>query len=281
MGGGSVQRILGCEKRRTADCVPRAAILRWLAGGLVIKGLLCVSIAATQDLEYQWRGDRFEGTKPSAVGGFGVTLLSASVDFEEQPNQVRDCFRVRYFVNREVPVYIVVRELGLNEEKEKYDYWLKRTQPPMTGWNTYAWATDDVVKKFRKLGMEDLAVVARLNRPEPTGDPIEQIAPVVFYQKKTPARIEGYRFWFRSRETAEFAASVYPMSGVQQAQILLKSSGRVISDRPFEVRWNVLDEREGSYKFVLSSTSKSNLRYEFEFYHQPIIKGVDSICPGG
>ena len=85
--------------------------------------LLVFVTALTQyapDLQYQKRGDRFEGVRAGGVSGYDVELLSARVESSALPATWPDTAAVSFFLPESTPVHLVVRQL--------------RPPPPSIGW---------------------------------------------------------------------------------------------------------------------------------------------------
>jgi hypothetical protein len=244
-------------------------VLRWTAVALVAGMALCAN--AQDDLSYQRRSDRYEGTKPKPVSGFDIELLSAVVDYRDKPQQLSERFHIRFFLPRSEDVHIVVRELDYRNY-----YWLDRVKP-RGAWkvgsdNVFDWPTSEVL---RPLGMHisDLGVVARLGRERPSA--IEKVAPVVFYQSQFPSRVPGYVFHFRLREDARIKGMIYRASGGDP--ILSVDLGRQRGGRPFAISWDVSSTPapEGQYRLVLSGyllSSNDPVSQVVEFYHRPGIE---------
>jgi len=241
---------------------------------MLVAALACATLCAQaqDDLQYQQRANRYEGTKGKPVAGFDVELLSARVDFSDNPERLGERFQARFFLERPTEVHLVVRELDY-----RYFYWLDRVRP-QTPWrsgygNVADWPTRDVIRQLDGLRISDLGVVARLERESPSA--VEKVAPVVFYQSQFPTQVTGYVFHFRIREDAKLKGAVYKASG--GAPVFSVDLGRQRGGRPFSVSWNVTTPRasEGVYRLVLSGYVLSNndpVSQVVQFYHQPEIK---------
>ena len=232
--------------------------------------LLCAH--AQDNLEYQKRANRYEGTKPKPVAGFDIELLSARVDFSDNPEHLGERFQARFFLERPTEVYLVVRELDY-----RHFYWLDKVVP-QSPWrsgygNVVDWPTRDVIRQLDGLRISDLGVVARIERESPSA--IEKVAPVVFYQSQFPTRVTGYVFHFRLREDAKLKGTVYKGSGGEPVFSL--DLGRQRGGRPFSLSWDVTSARvsEGVYRLVLSGymlATNDPVSQIVQFYHRPEIK---------
>ena len=146
------------------------------------------------ELQYQNRGNRYEGIKPNPVSGYSIELISVRVDYKEEVEQISDTFKVKFYLEEPSEVYLTIRELDYT-----YYYWMDKVQPAKP-WqrgfdNVFAWPTQDVIQKLSGLKMYDLGVVARVKHPGPRM--IEDVVPVIFYHSRYPATIEGYLFTFK------------------------------------------------------------------------------------
>jgi hypothetical protein len=215
---------------------------------VVVVALAFLGQASAQELGYRKRDNRFEGIKAKPVSGFDIELLSAMVDYQDQPDKVSGRFGVRFFLERSRSVHLVVRELDY-----KHYYWLDQVQPEVP-WekgfrNKFEWPTREVVQQLKGLTMNDLGVVARLDKLTPAA--VEQVAPVVFYQTQVPKTINGYVFAFRVRDDTKIKSTVYRMPEgriVSQWDMIKQHGGR-----PFFVRWVPQpDDTEGNYKVAVA-----------------------------
>ena len=103
----------------------------------------------------------------------------------------------RFFLKEPAGVYPLVREL-----EYKHYYVLDNVQPA-TAWqagygNVFEWPTGVVLGRLNAFKPSDLGVVVRLGKAAPSVD--ENVAPAVFYQSSTPARVTGYLFTFSVRD---------------------------------------------------------------------------------
>ena len=251
---------------------PDMKYLSWKISLLVLVGSLVSALYAQDSLLYQKRTNRYEGIKPKLVSGFDIELLSARVDFNDNPDRLGERFQARFFLDRPTNVYLVVRELDY-----RYYYWLDKVLP-QSPWrsgygNVIDWPTRDVIGQLDGLRISDLGVVVRLEREGPSA--VEKVAPVVFYQTQFPTRVNGYVFHFRLREDAKLKGTVYKASGGDPVFSL--DLGKQRGGRPFAVNWDVTSPRttEGPYRLVLSGymlATNDLVSQVVQFYHQPEIK---------
>ena len=242
--------------------LPLAALMLWSGAA-----------RANDPLDYQKRAQRYEGIKPKPVSGFDIELLSAQIDFQDNPETLGDRFQVRFFLDQVVPVQIIVRELDY-----KHYYWLDKIEPS-SPWssgfgNVFAWPTADVVQQLGDLRISDLGVVARLGRNQPSST--ERVAPVLLYQSQFPSEAQGYVFTFRLREDARIKGAVYNLQERGRA-VYERDLGRQRGGRPFAFKWKPLagQAAEGRYKVIITGyalDTNDPVHQEVEFHHRPAIK---------
>jgi len=245
--------------------------LRSLAFAVVLAALGSAAASHAQDeLQYRKRANRFEGIKPKPVSGFDVELLAAQIDYRENASRLGERLRARFYLDRQRPVHLVVRELDY-----RHYYWLDRVEPRQP-WragfdNVFEWPTGEVLKQLRGLQPHDLGVVARLDKPNPGAD--EAVAPVVLYQSRPPHSAASYLFYFRLREESVVKASIYP--GSSQQPVFTQDFGRQAGGRPFAVKWTQAAQAQaGSYRLVLRgyvSSSNDPIVQVVRFHHEPKI----------
>lgn len=226
------------------------------------------SIARQSRLEYQNRGNRYEGIKPKPVSGYDVELLSATVDYREPPERMPDRLRIRFYLEQDSTVYVTVRELDY-----KYYYWLDKVTPAKP-WragfdNVLEWPTKDVLQQLGEMNMYDLGVVARLEKPEPSI--IERVAPVIFYHSEPAGSIDGYIFTFKTNGDARLTCTFHKAGA--KAAVATTVFPRQVGGRPFAVRWNSSQAAEGEYRLVLMGyflDSNAPINQTVSFYHKAL-----------
>jgi hypothetical protein len=222
-------------------------------------------------LQYQSRGNRYEGVKPKPVSGYDIELLSALTNYQEAVSQKPpDQFKVKLYLERSFEVYLTVREL----DPKRY-YWMDKVQPsqpwkPGFG-NIFAWPTQVVIQQLAGIEMYDLGVVARLEKPEPSK--VDRVAPVIFYHSQLPATITGYLFTFKTAANAQLTWSVFKEGEAEP--VFPWTPRQEQGGRPFVVRWDAAKASEGYYKLMMSGYFRDNnnrFDYSIRFYHQPNVK---------
>jgi hypothetical protein len=222
--------------------------------------LVCVpSESAGAGLQYQNRGDRYEGIKAKPVAGYDIELISALVDYKEEAARLPDWFKVKFYLREPSKVYLTVRELDY-----RYYYWMDKVQPPEP-WkpgfgNYFKWSSREVIRRLDQLDMYDLGLVARLEKPEPRK--IDRVAPVIFYHSRHPSAVNGYLFTFRANGDARLISSFYNRGAAEP--VFTRRFRRQRGGRPFTVRWDSITSAEGQYKLVVKGY--------FLDTHQPIVE---------
>ncbi len=223
-------------------------------------------------LQYQNRGNRYEGIKSKPVSGYDNELISAQVDYEEEVRYIPSRFKVKFYLEKSLTdlsnVHLTVRELDY-----EYYYWLDRVHPHwQSGFNNvFEWSTKDVIQQLDEIKMYDLGVVVRIGKSEPTIS--EHVAPVIFYHSQFPATIKGYLFTFKTNGNAHLTCSIYKGGEAEPvfAVVFRKQKG----GRPFTIRWDSSKAVEGPYKLVVKGyflDTNDPIYQTVDFYHQPVVK---------
>ncbi len=238
-------------------------------------GFLYVSAPVTVvwaqlDLQYQQRGDRYEGVKPKPVSGYDIELISVLADYHEPvatagfPKRVT----VRFYLEKEDEVHLTVRELDYRAY-----YWLDKVQPD-TRWkpgfqNVFTWPTDPVLNQLSpKLDLYEIGALVRL-RTE-TSSTIEEVAPAVLYHTKLPEQIDGYQFTLKTGEDARLMATIIQQENGQEMDV--QKFRRKRAGRPFNIQWDAKTAPPGPYALKITGFSLStnqSITKEVYFYHQP------------
>ena len=239
--------------------------------GFVLLSLLALTSSPSADtrLEYQKRGNRYEGIKPRPVSGYDIELIAALVDYKEEANQIPDRIKVLFYLERPSEVHLIVRELDY-----KYYYWMDKVQPnepwrPGTN-NIFEWPTQDVLRELKEVTLYDLGVVARLQKPDP--GKIEQVAPAILYHSRLPAARKRYLFTFKASGNARLTASVYREG--EKTGLFTQIFQRQPGGRPFTVRWSAMG-LAGSYRLVVTGyflDTNVPIDQVVNFYHHPDVK---------
>lgn len=234
--------------------------------GMSILGLVVLGMAG-DDLSYQDRGDRYEGTKPKPIGGYEIELLGAIVEPLPSPGaDFPERAAVSFFLDREETVHFLARE----RDPKDY-YWLDQVKqsspwrPRAT--NTFSWPSGDVL---RPLGLRpaDLLFLVRLGHDKPRSE--ERVAPVLFEPAADGRRIGGYRFTFRTQATAKIRHAVYGPASAELQPFTPYSQRSAAT--PFEIAWIADGQPEGTYRLVLQGyfpADSQRFVQVVEFFHNP------------
>ena len=225
---------------------------------------------AQLDLQYQQRGDRYEGIKPKPVSGYDIELISVLADYQEPheaggfPKRVT----LRFYLAGDEAVHLTVRELDYRAY-----YWLDRVQPAepwKSGFqNVFTWPTDPVLSQLSpKLELYEIGALIRLHTA--TSSTIENVAPAVLYHTEPPAQVEGYRFTMKTGEDARLIATIIQQDSGQEMDV--QKFRRKRAGRPFTIQWDAKAVPPGSYALKITGFSLStnqSITKEVHFYHQP------------
>ena len=228
------------------------------------------ALDAESRLQYQNRGNRFEGVKPKPVSGYDIELVSAMVDYQEEITEIPVYLKLKFFLEKSEKVYLTVRELDY-----KHYYWMdkvKFSRPPHAGFeNNFEWSTEEVLQELHGLEMYDLGVVARISKPVPSR--IEKVAPVIYYHTSFPYKIYGYLFTFKTSLDARIICKVYSQNSA--TPIYTQTFRRQRGGRPFTFRWKSKDTPRGHIRLALNGyflCTNEQIDQTIYFYHQPFVE---------
>ncbi len=239
--------------------------------GLIFWGIP-LSLFAQLDLQYQSRGDRYEGVKPKPVSGYDIELISVLADYQEP--QKTDGFpkrvTLRFYLDSADEVHLTVRELDYRAY-----YWLDKVQPAEP-WkpgfqNTFTWPTDPVLSQLSpKLTLYEIGALVRLNNA--TSSSLEIVAPAVLYHTSLPAKITGYRFTMKTGEDARLKATFIQQDTGQDMDV--QKFRRKRAGQPFTIQWDAKTVPRGSYMLKITGFSLSTNEFinkEVQFFHEPCL----------
>lgn len=232
--------------------------------------LLLVPLAAwaASDLDYQNRGDRFEGVRPKPVSGYDIEVISVLVDYQESADQLPDQLRVAFYLQGKTAVHLTVRE-----QDYRLFYWLDRVTPAKE-WrakslNEFTWPTGVVLRQLdHKLNLYQLGVLIRLRKETPAKN--EEVAPAILYHARPPEKVGGYLFTMKTNGDARLSCKVY--RGGETAAMMTQVFRRIPGGRPFTVRWDAGDAQEAQYTLVCDGYFLDNnhpVRQTINFFHKP------------
>ena len=240
----------------------------WFLLGMLIVPL---PLWADANLDYQNRGDRFEGVKPKPVSGYDIEVISVLADYQEPATQLPDQLRVGFYLQNQTIAHLTVRE-----QDYRLYYWLDKVTPAK-GWqaksiNVFTWPTNAVLRQLdQKLNPYELGVLIRLGRETPAEN--EEIAPAMFYHAQPPEKITGYLFTMKANGDARLSCKV--LRGNESAELMTQTFRRLPGGRPFTVRWDAAGAQEGPYAMVCSGyflDTNQPLRQTVRFFHRPTVR---------
>lgn len=244
----------------------RKSIL-FLCVGLTV--LMSPSLFAQIELQYQNRGDRYEGVKLKPVSGYDIELISVLADYREPISEMPDQLKLKFYLRDAAAVQLIVRELDFRAY-----YWLDRVRPE-TAWaagfeNQFVWSTEVVLRPLG-LNMYDLGVLARVGYDAPRL--VERVAPAILYHSSPPEMIQGYLFTLKTSGDARLSCSIYPAEGEEPitTQVFRRKRG----GRPFTFHWVAASAAPGRYRLVVSGFNlRDNQRFDqtVEFDHEPQVQ---------
>jgi hypothetical protein len=226
---------------------------------------------ADANLDYQNRGDRFEGVKPKPVSGYDIEVISVLADYQEPATQLPDQLRVGFYLQSQTPVRLTVRE-----QDYRLYYWLDKVKPTKE-WqaksvNEYTWPTGAVLRQLdQKLNLYELGVLIRLGREIPAEN--EDIAPAILYHAQPPDKINGYLFTMKTNGDARLSCKV--LRGKESTELMTQAFRRIPGGRPFTVRWDAAGAQEGQYALVCNGyflDTNQPLRQTVRFFHRPTVR---------
>jgi hypothetical protein len=233
--------------------------------------LLTQALWAESNLDYQNRGDRFEGIRPKPVSGYDIEVISVLVDYQEPAEQLPDQLRVTFYLQSPTPVHLIVRERDF-----RLYYWLDKVKPAKD-WQTksvneFTWPTGAVLRQLdQKLNFYELGVLIRLKKDTPAS--VEDIAPAILYHAKPPDKIGGYLFTMKTNGDARLSCKVYRDG--ESAELMTQAFRRIPGGRPFTVRWDAGGAQEGPYSLVCKGYFLDNsqpVQQTIRFFHKPTVR---------
>lgn len=228
-----------------------------------------VSLVYGGPLDYQNRGEYWEGIAHNPVAESDIELLSALIDYREDWYPLPANCKLKFYLQHATAVDITVQEL-----RPKHNYKMERIIPKSPwrqGINDYQWATNEVIAQLR-LKITQLGIIASL-KPAAKSD-VEYIAPVLIYHSVPPTKINGYLFAFKVGDCAMLSYVVYQGKNVDPIAAG-KISKQSVSE-PFVIYWDSSLAKEGSYELIVDGYFLKNnkpIYKSVQFYHKPSFKG--------
>lgn len=229
---------------------------------------------AQAGIEYRQRGNRAEGVRALPVSGYLIELVSFRARYDEQSTPAPlSPYRLRFFLDRDAPAYVVVRE-----QENRYSYWLDKVRPASpwrTGFgNVFEWSSQEVLAQLSELRPDQLGVTVRLGGDSPSS--VERVAPAILYRTTAPTAITAYEVTFVSNVSIRFTASVEREDGAAAIGAVEPPSLRSWPPGlPLRLSWDASLAAAGRYRLRLRAQSRENLeRFDqvVEFFHQPQVR---------
>jgi hypothetical protein len=236
-----------------------------------ISALNPARLSAQSDLDYQNRGEYYEGIRPKPVSGFDIEVLSVLVDYREPTDRLPDQLRARFYLDSKTDVYLNIRE-----QDYRLFYWLdnvtlsKDWRPQ--SYNEFVWPTGNVLRRLDpKLDIYELGVLIRLGHQTPAQ--VERLAPVILYHSHLPDSVPGYLFTMKANGDARLSCSIYRMG--KDDPLTTQAFRRIPGGRPFTVRWDAQSAEEANYTLSCKGfflDTNQPLRQDIRFHHIPKVK---------
>jgi hypothetical protein len=238
---------------------------------LLVLLIVPLSLWADSTLDYQNRGDRFEGIRPKPVSGYDIELISVLADYQEPATQLPDQLRVEFYLQSQTPVHLTVRE-----QDYRLFYWLDKIKPTKqwqaNSMNEFTWPTGAVLRQLdQKLNPYELGVLIRLGRETPAKN--EEIAPAILYHAHPPEKINGYLFTMKTNGDARLSCKIF--RGREPTELMTQTFRRIPGGRPFTVRWETGAAQEGQYALVCDGyflDTNQHLGQTVRFFHRPTVR---------
>lgn len=230
--------------------------------------ILPLSLWADSNLDYQNRGDRFEGIRSKPVSGYDIELISVLVDYQEPATQLPDQLRVAFHLQSQPAVHLTVRE-----QDYRLFYWLDKIKPTKpwqaNSLNEFTWPTSAVLRQLdQRLNIYDLGVLIRLKKETPAAE--EDVAPAILYHTTPPEKIGGYLFTMKINGDARLSCKV--LRDGTADPLMSQSFRRIPGGRPFTVRWDAAGTQEARHALVCTGfflDTNKRLDQTIRFLHKP------------
>jgi hypothetical protein len=230
-----------------------------------------LSTWADSNLDYQNRGDRFEGIRPKPVSGYDIELISVLVDYQEPTTQLPDQLRVAFHLQGQTAVHLTIRE-----QDYRLFYWLDKIKPTKQ-WqansiNEFTWPTGAVLRQLdQRLNIYELGALIRLKKETPGS--VEDVAPAILYHTKPPEKIGGYLFTMKTNGDARISCKV--LRDGTADPLMSQSFRRIPGGRPFTVRWDAGGAQEAHHTLVCTGyflDTNNRLDQTVRFLHKPMAR---------
>jgi hypothetical protein len=230
--------------------------------------MLPLSLWADSNLDYQNRGDRFEGVRPKPVSGYDIEIISVLVDYQEPVTQLPDQLRVAFHLQGQTAVHLTIRE-----QDYRLFYWLDKIKPTKQ-WqpnsiNEFTWPTGAVLRQLdQRLNINELGALIRLKKETPGS--VEEVAPAILYHTKPPEKIGAYLFTMKTNGDARLSCKIF-RDGTADP-LMNQSFSRIPGGRPFTVRWDAGGAQEARHTLICKGyflDTNQPLNQTVQFLHKP------------
>lgn len=221
-----------------------------------------------RNLDYQRRGDHFEGLRTRPVAG-SVRLISARVLEASQPTRSTWGSRasIRFFLPSSGDVELAVRPL----RSGAVYYLLDRVSAT---WrigrvNSYSWDTAPVLRHL-SIHPSDLGVVVNLNSSADRDS--ERVLPVVMFGDPVGKGRKSYRFSLKSDARVRVNAKIYKVGA--RLALYQRPANTEEPGSPFTIQWRApISTTEGWYRLILNGAAEDGTKVDKEiiFYHRPVL----------
>ncbi len=230
---------------------------------LFVLCLLPSMLLANDALHYQARNDHWEGVTVDVQTTEDIELVSAIIQYQTTWEPAPTQSKIQFYLPEAADIDLTIQEL-----RPKHAYKLDRVKTDWkTGWNTYEWATKDVINPL-ELNIAHLGAIAHFKQEE--GEESLTVAPVIFYNQSLPTEIKGYLFAFKVKDSATLKYSIY--QGTNMLPLIEGDLGKQSTGEPFVVFWESEAAEAGHYELIVEGNfldSALPIRQSVRFYHQP------------
>ena len=238
-----------------------------------------VVLAQDASLQYQPRGNRTEGLRTIAVGGFDLELLSARVEpaggfvADSAPTAWSDSALLRFYLPGTEKVFVTVRQL---RSRTTY-YWLNNVTDTFkpSAVNSYGWPTEPVLRKLKDVRPNDLGAIVRVG--EEQAGRRERVLPALLSDDPAVDGADAYRFVLKTNGRANVQAAIFSAD----KELYRRPANWESANSPFTIRWESGAAPEGWYRLVLSGYFADSTPVDkvIEFYNRPGLKGAAAARP--
>lgn len=243
-------------------------------GSLLLFFFSIIAARAMQSLQWQDRGDYYEGIKGRKKEAH-LELISAAIFHKEELNneamRSSDDMKIKFYLPNDNTVFISVRTFLRD------NYWMQPKQKEWNrNWNFFSWPRNKVLNHLRpEPQLQDLGAVALIG-----GEYSDTLAPIVIYQMQPPSRITEYRFIFRPPDTGDLLGFEWICHKLGESPPVGEwnsEPGRKPAGNPFYLYWNCVNMDEGWYQLVIKgklvfAAVARELNMTYRLYHQPNIQ---------